>query len=302
LCNCFLFPGNYGLISINLVFDENVSRQWNESLANALIILAVSIAVAFLFFMRRSYRAIPAVIVMIAISLGGLSLVNITGIQREFKKLQTSWRGNGDEITRIEPIFQLSKTGKNTIVFMLDRAMSIFVPFILEESPDLAEKFSGFVYYPNTVSFNGYTRFGSPPIFGGYEYTPLEMMKRGGVPMMDKHNEALLLMPRIFSDAGFEVTVADQPYQNYSQKPDPSIYVPYPEIISRTTDGQYTNIWIKEHGIPLPSQSDILKRNLLWYSIFRVSPLAFRQGIYLQGDWCSPLLGQRLLLTLNGYA
>jgi hypothetical protein len=109
-------------------------------------------------------------------------------------------------------------------------------------------------------------------------------------------------MPRVFSDAGFEVTVADQPYQNYNEKPDPSIYAPYPEIISQATDDQYTNIWISEHGITLPSQSDILKRNLLWYSLFRVSPVAFRQGIYLQGDWCSPLLGQKLLLTLKGYA
>ncbi|GHT78947.1 membrane protein [Spirochaetia bacterium] len=302
LCNCFLFPGNYGLISINLIFDENVSHPWNESLMNALVIIAVSIAAAFLFFIRRAYRIIPAVIVMVLISLGGLSLVNIIGIQKEFKKLQTSWQGGNEEITVLEPIFQLSKTGKNIIVFMLDRAMSIFVPYILEESPDLAEEFSGFVYYPNTVSFNGYTRIGSPPIFGGYEYTPLEMMKRGDVPMVDKHNEALLMMPRIFADAGYEVTAADQPYQNYSQKPDHSIYAPYPEITPRTTDSQYTNIWIKEHGIPLPSESGILKRNILWYSLFRVSPLAFRQGIYLLGDWCSPLLGQKLLLTLKGYA
>ncbi|GHV79750.1 membrane protein [Spirochaetia bacterium] len=302
LCNCFLFPGNYGLISVNLVFDNGVSHPWNESLMNASFIFVISAAAVFLFFIQRTYRAVPVVITIVLISLGGFSVVNITGIQREFKKLQASWQGDYAEITAVEPIFQLSKTGKNTIVFMLDRAMSIFVRYILEESPDLAEKFSGFVYYPNTVSFNGYTRLGSPPIFGGYEYTPIEMMKRSDVPMVEKHNEALLLMPRIFSDVGYEVTVADQPYQNYSQKPDPSIYAPYPEITPRTTNEQYTNIWIKEHDIPLPSESGVLKRNMLWYSLFRVSPLAFRQGIYLLGDWCSPFLGQKLLLFLKGYA
>jgi hypothetical protein len=52
----------------------------------------------------------------------------------------------------------------------------------------------------------------------------------------------------------------------------------------------------------LPSSGDILKRDVLWYSLLRISPLAFRRGIYQYGDYCAPVSGQKLLSTLNGYS
>ena len=61
---------------------------------------------------------------------------------------------------------------------MLDRAISGYVPYILEEKPELQEQFAGFTYYPNTLSHGFYTNFGVPGLFGGYEYTPTEMNKR----------------------------------------------------------------------------------------------------------------------------
>jgi hypothetical protein len=185
---------------------------------------------------------------------------------------------------------------------MLDRASSSFFPYILEESPDLNELYTGFVYYPNTVSFNGYTIIGAPPIFGGYEYTPAEMNKRDSVSMVDKHNQSLLMMPRIFSKAGYAVTVTDPPYPNYSYREDLRIYEQFPDVKACITDGVYTKLWLKEHNINLPSTSDILKRNLFWYSLLRVSPLAFRRGLYQYGDWCAPVSGQKLMSFLNGYA
>jgi hypothetical protein len=109
-------------------------------------------------------------------------------------------------------------------------------------------------------------------------------------------------MPRMFMEAGFEVTATDPPYPNYSSKDDLRIYDEYPGIKAVLTDSKYTNIWIKEHQLPFPSTGELLKRNLLWYSLFKTLPLALRQGIYLQGDWCSPGLLQKATLTLNGYS
>jgi hypothetical protein len=109
-------------------------------------------------------------------------------------------------------------------------------------------------------------------------------------------------MPRIFSEAGYRVTVTDPPYPNYSNGDDLRIYDPYEGITALITDSKYTDLWLKEHDIKTSSTGDILKRNLLWYSLFRISPMALRQGIYLQGDYCSPNLMNKLTLTLNGYA
>jgi hypothetical protein len=231
-----------------------------------------------------------------------LSLYNIIRINKEFNSLSEFHSDIQGELVSVDPVFELSKTGKNTVIIMLDRALNTFIPFIFEESPELNDVYSGFYYYPNTVSFNGYTRMGAPPLFGGYEYIPEEINKRDTVPVVTKHNEALLLLPRIFSELNYSVTVTDPPYPNYSGKDDLRIYDQYPGIKAFLTDSKYTNIWIKEHNLPVPSTSDILKRNLLWYSVFKTVPLIFRRGLYLQGDWCAPGLLQKMSLTLNGYS
>ena len=105
----------------------------------------------------------------------------------------------------IEPIFHLVKNDpsdsskKNVIVIMHDRAISGFMSVVLEEDEiatagkinklkekglskeelcsikSLRQKFQGFVYYPNTISFGFYTLQGAPAIFGGYEYSPKNM-------------------------------------------------------------------------------------------------------------------------------
>jgi hypothetical protein len=205
-------------------------------------------------------------------------------------------------IQEIQPIFSLSRTGKNIVVLMLDRAVSVFMPFIFDESPELKEIYSGFTFYPNTVSFNGYTRIGVPPVYGGYEYTPEEINIRKNIPLVEKHNQSLVMLPRIFSENGFSVCVTDPPYANYNWKSDLNIFDNYPEIKAYITDSQYTDFWLAEHKIKLPQTGDIIKRNMFWYSLLKGLPLLFRQPVYMDGSWCSPESGQRLRLTLNGYA
>jgi hypothetical protein len=300
IINIFLFPGDYGIISVELVFANGVGHSSHEILVNLLLLLVPVILVAiFRFFNILKFCTTLAVLCMFSFS--GVSLYNLTHIQEEFQKVQ-SFRTRSDELKEVVPVFNLSKTGQNVVVIMLDRAQNAFVPFILEESPDLKEIYSGFVYYPNTVSFHGYTRIGAPPLLGGYEYTPSEFNKRDTVPAVTKHNEALLLMPRIFAEAGFEVTATDPPYPNYSSKDDLRIYDKYPEIDVKLTDSKYTKLWIKERNLGFPSTDAIIKRNLFWYSLFKTLPLALRKGIYLQGDWCAPGLMQKVTLTLNGYS
>ena len=45
---------------------------------------------------------------------------------------------------------------------MLDRAISMYVPYILNEKPELQEQFSGFTFFPNTISFGATTNIGTP--------------------------------------------------------------------------------------------------------------------------------------------
>jgi hypothetical protein len=202
----------------------------------------------------------------------------------------------------IQPIFHLSKTGKNVFIIMLDMAASAFVPFIFKESPDLYQKYEGFVFFPNTVSFNGWTEGGAPPIFGGYEYTPQGLNKRMNISLEEKRKESLLLLPRLFSALDFSVTITDPPYAGNSWIPDLRIYDEQSNTSGYITDRVYTEHWLKEHNIDLPLHSKVLKRNMLWYSMFREIPFAFRQGLYDFGSWCSIISEYRLRNYLNGYA
>jgi len=235
-------------------------------------------------------------------SLISTSVVNIIKINASFNKLKTYYVKEQKIKQEILPIFSLSRTGKNIVVIMLDRAVSVFIPFIFEESPELKEMYSGFTFYPNTVSFNGYTSIGAPPVYGGYEYTPQEVNKRTNISLVEKHNQSLIMLPRIFHENGFSVCVTDPPYANYNWKSDLSIFNNYPGIKAYTTDSQYTDLWLTEHNIQLPRTGDIIKRNMFWYSLFKGLPLFFRQPIYMDGNWCSPISNNSLRRTINGYA
>jgi hypothetical protein len=300
LLNVFAFPGNYGLVSINMQLANGVGHPSRVVFLNIFIIGIFFLLSIILFHLRFQKFLTPVLFVCLA-ALFGISLVNIFGINSVFSRLQPI-NNSIQKDNSIHPFFSLSRKGKNTVIIMLDRASSSFFPYILKESPDLKEIYSGFSYYPNTVSFNGYTLIGAPPIFGGYEYTPQEINIRDKISLQSKHNEALLLMPRLFFDAGYSVTVTDPPYPNYSKNQDFSIYDDYPEVRVYQSDGLYTNLWVREHNLNLPSISIILKRNIFWYGLFRISPPMIRHGLYQYGDWCSSIPGQKLGVFLNGYA
>jgi hypothetical protein len=301
ICNVFLFPGEYGLISVTLELDNGVGHNGKEIAINLLVML-IPAAVFLLLLFKRLRSQLMGVIVLFFCSLLGLAAFNMLKIHNSYTELAEFYRPDEESVHTVEPIFHLSTTGKNLVVIMLDKGQSAFMPYIFEEAPELKDIYSGFVFYPNTVSFNGYTGIGSPPIFGGYEATPLEINKRAGVPLRQKHNEALMMMPRMFLEAGYSVTVTDSPYANYAQKPDMRIYDQLPGVNTHITDSVYTDIWMAEHNFILPTTSDILERGIFLYSLLRAVPFTFRSGIYMRGDWCSPISNHSLRLTLNGYS
>jgi YidC/Oxa1 family membrane protein insertase len=301
LCNMFIFPGDYGLISSDLVFAGSVSHNSREISIN-MSVLAVIFIIVFLIYKTGKKKILSFMVVTLFIALIPYSVKNIFFINTEFKKLSQYYAPEHKTEETISPILHLSKTDKNVLVIMLDMAQSVFVPYIFEESPELYQKYEGFIYYPNTVSFNGWTAGGAPPIFGGYEYTPEGLNSRPDISLNKKKNEALLMLPMLFSSSGYSVAITDPPYADNNWIPDLRIYDDEKNVSSYITDGAYTNLWLKRNNIILPPHSEVLKRNILWYAVFREIPLAFRQSVYYTGSWCAPFSEYRMRLFLNGYA
>jgi len=161
---------------------------------------------------------------------------------------------------------------------MLDRSEGYLVPYVFSEYPGLLEKFCGFTYYPNTVSFGGHTNFAAPALYGGYEYTPIEINKRNKETLKSKHDEALKVMPTIFDNADYNVTVCDPPLAGYQNVPDLSIFDNKSDINAYITKGYYIN----------SSKKEILKtrnHNFFAYSIMEIMPLALRSMFYNDGKY-----------------
>jgi YidC/Oxa1 family membrane protein insertase len=286
LINTFVFPGDYGFLTPTLKFS-NTSAFSSEkiiALVNVFLLIGVMAACAVLLLFKRTFifHSIQAIII---ISLAALGIGNLVKIHAGFSNL-AAVRAEHPQNIAPSPVYHLSKNGKNVIVIMLDRAISGYVPSIFDERPDLHASFSGFTWYPNCVSLGGYTLVGLPALFGGYEYSPEEMQRRHTELLVKKYNEALLVLPRLFSENEFSITVTDPSRANFGIDPDLSIYDAYPHVRAENLHGRFSAYWLRDHpDIHIFSLSALLKNNLMRFAFFRIAPVFFRQVLYDQGEW-----------------
>jgi len=195
------------------------------------------------------------------------------------------------------PSIPLSKNGKNVVVLMLDRAMGTEIPYIFSEKPELIEQFDGFTYYPNTISYGSHTRFGTPALYGGYEYTPEKINERSSESLVSKQDEALKVMPVIFGDNDYEVTIFDPPYAGYNWIPDLSIYDDYPDFNCYNINGLFSifddNI---ESSLAMTQRvHEIRNRDFFFFSLMKISPVILQETVYDGGNY-----NESYSDTLNG--
>lgn len=178
------------------------------------------------------------------------------------------------------PDITLSKTGKNVVVVMLDRAIGDMFPYILDSRPELNKSLSGFTYYPHTVSFGYSTKFAAPALFGGYEYMPLEMNRRKDEKLVDKHNEALKVLPSMFAREGYLSQVYNTSLANYEYWYDMSIYDDC-EGVKAYSLAKLSDDTIEDASAVAAKQA----HNFAMYGIFRAVPLCLKSNVYLKGRY-----------------
>ena len=283
MINYFFFSKNLGNMSAYFVYDVYPEFQMKQIVINCLVVL-ILLCIVFLISRKKEellkyFYQITSVSLTVLVVIGGFS-INKTMKAEGFNENKKSTVVASEN----EKIIKLNKNGKNVIVFMLDRAIGGFLPFIFEEKPDLAAKFDGFTFYPNTISFGGGTNYGTPSLFGGYEYTPVEINKRKNDSLKTKQNEALSVLPELFSENGYRVTVMDPPYAGYRWNSDLSIYEKNPEISAYKTKGAYSKDF-KEKYSPMFEASQ--KRNFVFFSLMKIMPVPLQNIIYDSGNYWS---------------
>lgn len=270
--NYMFFGTEYGNLSALLKYDNPPSVLLSDTLLNLGIILLASCIVVLIW--KKKPEILKAVCIAGCIGLAVMSAGNIRKINSSFAELEVLTAKE-----REKPSFTLSRTGKNVVVIMLDRCISGFVPYIFEENPAVAEQFRGFTYYPNTLSFGRSTNVATPSLFAGYEYRPFELDKRDtGLP--EKQNEALKVLPVLFMENGYDVTVCDPPYAGYLWIPDLSIFDDYPSIRRYITHGAFV-----DNSEIFRKKDRIISRNLFCYSVFRSAPVLLQTVLYNEGRY-----------------
>ncbi len=268
------FGKGYGNISSSLRYDVSIVISAKDYIINLLILCLVA-SIVFLIWKKGKGELIKAICIIGCISIAVMSFINVFKIKKDTDELRTLV----NQRNQATPEFTLSTTGQNVVVIMMDRAIGAFVPYLMEEKPELREKFAGFTFYPNAFSYGLCTNVGAPPIFGGYEYTPYEINKRTGESLKDKHNEALKVMPVLFNNEGYKVTVCDPPYANYQWVPDLSIFDEYPDINTYITSGAYDD----NEANRIAQKEQSLNRNLFCYSLFKICPVFLHKEVYDEG-------------------
>ena len=284
----FLFYGKgLGNLSSTLVFDSAPKFTLQEQLGNLFVLLAAAVILYFiweLLLRKKKEKYLVMAYAVIIAGAFGISAVNISDAKTTLDKmsyLKTQTADTGDD----KPILNLSTKGKNVVVIMLDRAISGYVPYIFKQQPEVQAAFEGFTYYPDTLSYGQSTNFGSPALFGGYDYTPEEMDRRSSEKLADKHDEALKLMPMLFDAAGFDVTVCDPPYAGYKWVSDLSVFKDMPDVHAYHTIGEYTDL--SDLQFNHEDSAGKRKHNFIYYSLFRVAPVVLQKPIYDDGNYLS---------------
>ncbi|MBR6094594.1 MAG: membrane protein insertase YidC [Lachnospiraceae bacterium] len=238
------------------------------------VLLGLAFATLIVFLAKKQRKVLRILTLSVLASIVIITGINIGAINRDYKELDYLFKqGN------LGPKITLSKNAPNVVVIMMDRALGVEAPYIFKERPELMESFDGFTYYPNTVSFGAYTNVGVPGIYGGYEYTPAKMNERTEDLLVTKHNEALKVMPVLFEENGYDVTVWDPSYAGYNWIPDLSVYDEYPKIKAFNTVGRF-NEDAPEDAISIDS---LRKRNFFCHSIMKAAPLFLQKYIYDNG-------------------
>lgn len=272
----FLVFGQINIrINTRLKYDQYPEFSLQKILFNLIILIVVSAVV--IFFLNKHWLWIKNASYVVTIALVVLSAVNIINTETQLSKMSYLKNGQGSYEG-----FTLSTKGKNVIVLMLDRAIGTYFPYILAERPELRDKYAGFTYYPNTISFGGSTKTGSPALFGGYEYSSENIDDRSDEKLVDKQNEALKVMPVLFSEQGYKTTVYDAPLGNYDWISDLSIFDDYPDIKAYSLKERFTD---PELDIALDKYR---YRSFFLYSIYKSVPLVFQGYVYDDGQYHYP--------------
>ena len=288
ILNAYLFQDKYGSINNLLMFSDvgRLRHSLREVVINLAVIGAAGGITFFILYLGVLKKFIGTILKILICSFLVIIVISSTTIYKELNTMKSATNA----LANSDKAYRISKTGKNIFIFMLDRSMNFFLDPIFESSELVKSEYTGFTVFENSIAFGLSTNFSTPSLFGGYEYIPEKIDARSEELLVDKHNEALSVLPKLFSEHDWCVSFTDPSWLNYSWVPDLSVFKQYNMRAKNIDDnGIYTQDFLKKDICRSVPQSKIygIRRNMFYFSLFRILPLEVRRIFYANGMYGS---------------
>lgn len=262
-------------------------------LAISLIALIMLLFFVIKLIFSKKIKLLNLMIVSFIIASLSISSVQIYKISSKLKAFLINKK---EEKILKDKYITLSKNKKNVLIIFADRAIASYIPIIFSEKPDLYEKYKGFTYYPNTLSYAQYTLLGYPAILGGYEYNPFKMNFKKGL-YEEKFAQAITMLPAIFSLNHWDTKIINPINEGWESETwggvtnrqidilaQSNLYDKF-KIKHETISDEISQEFQKEIKI---TNSSLAKRNIIFYSMLSTIPLNLRKWFYDDGLYHNP--------------
>ncbi|WP_288131264.1 hypothetical protein [Microbulbifer sp.] len=268
---------SYGVLD-NFVFSEAVTVSAKGAVFDLIKIVTVSLIVLYALYARPNL----VVVGLIVCSLSALIFFGVSVKTFEDKVSNTYAKDTSD----IEPI-AYSRKSKNIVVFVMDGAMSGYIPYIFDSHPKFHSQYDGFTLYPNAVSTGDRTINTMAAVFGGHEYTVSNINERSSGSLLEKVSEAYEVLPSNFLKRGYRVTYLDPFWYGFKRRGDcPRIIktlgmacINFIDSVGRQKANSVLDASFSERVFPSIYQQYIA------LSIFKSSPSIAKPLIYSDRDW-----------------
>lgn len=170
--------------------------------------------------MRYFLRILRQMFLVLLIGFVGVSAFSLTSIYKQHKEItakQVDGVKQADTLEKYLPPFQhdlgaFSKDAENVLVLLFDAFTGSHLQIIFEQFPELKKEFSGFVYYPNTISLDGNTAVTAHTILSGFKTSPFQHRNDNLETYWENVASGLKQTYKALRDAGFSVQSYNMPH------------------------------------------------------------------------------------------
>ena len=180
-----------------------------------------------------------------------------------------------------------SKNKQNIVVIMLDMFTGDHVSKIFKEYPELKNSFTGFTWYPDTITAGNGTFVSEPSIHGGFNYTAKAIKSRSHEieSIVDEIAKGYKVFVNNFGDKDYDISLYGTQYANCEliSKHVKKQHLKVCEMIDKEKD--YIRYFSKKNNLKIDSSKIDNNKFLSVYGIMSSVPYLFKPYIYQSGEW-----------------